>query len=51
VPAAGSPLTSPQAGGGGDGIGHANFWTLSLLESTTKTFPPPSTATPIGLAN
>src|SRR5438046_3208131 len=46
-----SPFTSPQEEHPvHSSIAHANFW-IRLLPSATKTFPLPSTATPVGLAN
>src|SRR5437016_14289351 len=46
-----SPFTSPQEEHPvHSSIAHANFW-IRLLPSATKTFPLPSTATPVGLVN
>src|SRR3989442_2383597 len=46
-----SPFTSPQEEHPvHSSIAHANFW-IRLLPSATKTFPLPSTATPVGKLN
>src|SRR2546427_448750 len=46
-----SPFTSPQEEHPvHSSIAHANFW-IRLLPSATKTFPLPSTATPVGELN
>jgi hypothetical protein len=44
-----APLRHVEAGGAPrvPPFGHANFWMRALLLSVTKTFPLPSTATPV----